>query len=371
MNVLFCSGEASGDAVAAALIHQLRQLATDTDALTFSGIGGPAFAATGAERIADSSTFGAIGIVDAIRIMPRAIRALNKCKAVMASVSAGVFVPIDYGYMNMKLCRHAKAHGWHVIYVNPPGSWRRNKQGQDLPIVTHDIVTPFSWSAEILNKMGGRAHWFGHPIRQLLRESEPQGNDEQSHIALLPGSRQAEVELLLPVMAKALKGVDCVAEFAVAPTINGDAIKRQWARLAPDRTQDLFTSNDTRAVLRRARAGIICSGTATLEAALCRCPHVVAYKLKKVTELQARLLPVKPKFISQPNILLDRMLVPELIQQSASPERLREALMPLLQDGPARTAQLEGFEAIEDLLGPDDAIDKTAELILDRARAMH
>lgn len=370
MNVLFCSGEASGDAVAAALIHQLRQLATDTDALTFSGIGGPAFAVTGAERIADSSTFGAIGIVDALRIMPRAIRALNKCKAVIASVSPGVFVPIDYGYMNMKLCRHAKAHGWHVIYVNPPGSWRRNKQGQDLPMVTHDIVTPFSWSADILNQMGGQAHWFGHPIRQLMRESGRLDNAERTHVALLPGSRQAEVELLLPVMAKALQGVDTVAEFAIAPTIHAESIKRQWSRLAPDRTWDIFTLNDTRAVLKRARAGIICSGTATLEAALCRCPHVVAYKLRKITELQARLLPVKPKFISQPNILLDRMLVPELIQQNASPERLRQALLPLLEDGLERTEQLAGFEAIEALLGPEDAIDHTAQLILQRAQSM-
>src|SRR6185436_20412403 len=111
------------------------------------------------------------------------------------------------------------------------------------------------------------------------------------------------------------------AEFAVASSLDVDALRAKWKAFAPKR-DDLFTTGETYGVLRRARAAIVCSGTATLEAALCRCPHVVVYKVSKAVELQAKIARLKVPLIAQPNILLEKMVVPELIQRGATPEAI-------------------------------------------------
>jgi lipid-A-disaccharide synthase len=342
--------------------------------LTVQAIGGRKVEAAGATLVADSSSWGAIGVTESLRVYPKARQGLARAQRALKAGAPGVFVPIDYGYMNIGLARLAKSLGWKVVYFSPPGAWRKDKQGADLPKVSDAVITPFSWSADMLNGMGADAHWFGHPIKQMIRDAAPSPfsasaekgegveGEGRSRVAILPGSRQSEVRLLLPVFAKALKEFEEQAEIAIAATVNRQALEARWRELAPGR-QDVFTADDTYGVLRRARAAIVCSGTATLEAALCRCPHVVVYKVSKAVEAQARLIRFKVPHIAQPNILLERTIVPELIQQAATPEAIAHELKALLADGPMRSRQLEAFEALDRMLGPDDAIDRSAELI--------
>lgn len=331
-------------------------------------IGGRKVREAGAELIADSSDWGAIGIAESLKILPKARRGLAQAKKAMTTGEPGLFVPIDYGFFNIGLAHFAKQLGWKVVYFSPPGAWRKDKQGVDLPKVSDAVITPFSWSAEMLNKMGAKAHWFGHPIKQMIREAESINEkrktiNDREGIAILPGSRKSEIDLLLPVFAKALKAFSESAEFAVASSLDVDALRLKWKALAPER-EDSFVSGDTYGVLQRAKAAIVCSGTATLEAALCRCPHIVVYKVSKAVELQARLARFKVPLIAQPNTLLDRMVVSELIQYGATPEAVARELRELLDDEGKRKAQLEAFEELEKILGPDDAIDKSAELIV-------
>lgn len=331
-------------------------------------VGGRLLRAAGAQIVADSSDWGAIGIAESLKVYPRARAGLRKAQRALAAGKPGVFVPIDYGYMNIGLARLAKQLGWKVVYFSPPGAWRKDKQGADLPSVTDAIVTPFSWSAEILNRMGGNALWYGHPIKQMIGESLGAENDERQAtndgvgVAVLPGSRKSEIELILPLFAAVVRDLPEPVEVAVASTLDLEDIKRRWREVAPNRA-DTFTVGDTYGVLRRARAALVCSGTATLEAALCGCPHVVAYKVSKLVELQARLIRFKVTHIAQPNILLDRTIVPEFIQRAATSEAVRGALRDLLDDGAKREAQLQAFQELDELLGPDDAIDRTAALL--------
>ena len=367
--VFLSAGEASGDAYGAALARQM-------GAYDFEGVGGPRMAAAGVRLHGDTSTWGAISIVQSLAVAPRALRGYYRAKRQMSRGTPGLFIPIDFGYANIRLAKHAKRLGWKVLYFVPPGSWRRDRQGRDLPAITDAIVTPFSWSAEILNRMGANAHWFGHPIKQLLRgaggplgSGEPgqdargtHGRDARATVAVLPGSRAHEIEENLPIVAAALPS-DRRAEFALAPTVDADAFRDRWAALAPERREDLFTPSDTAGVLSRARAAIVCSGTATLEAALCRCPMVVVYRVSRAMEIEAKLIGFKrPKFIALPNILLDRPVVPELVQEEASPEAVRRHLGELLEDGVARRAQLDDFAELDRILGPEDAITRAAQL---------
>ena len=312
--------------------------------------------------LADSSAWGAISIAQSVRVFFRARGGFNAAKRALAGGVPGLFIPIDFGFFNIRLARHARRLGWKVLYFMPPGSWRRDRAGEDLPAIADEIVTPFPWSAELLQKAGAKAHFFGHPIRQLLLE-QPSGEENRTTIAVLPGSRQHEIEQNLPVIAGALKSSPTPIEFAVAPSVDLQALKRDWARHAPNQLNTEFTVDDVYGVLRRAKAAVVCSGTATLEAALCRCPMVVIYRFSKATLLEVRLLGIKkPKFVSLPNILLDREAVPELIQTQATPEAIRGWIESLVTPGEARGGQLKSFAELEGLLGPEDAITRTAEL---------
>jgi lipid-A-disaccharide synthase len=363
MLVFISAGEASADAYGAALAEELSRAEPK---IHLRGIGGPKMLSSGVKLIRNSADWGVISIFQVVRKLPTLWSGYRDAKRFLEKAQekgggSKLFVPIDFGYMNIRLARFAKQHGWKVLYLVPPGSWRRDKQGADLPTVTDAIVTPFSWSAEILNGMGANAHWYGHPIKQLLRGSR--GEIRGSRIAVLPGSRAHEIEENLPLIAASINA-DHQLEFALAPTINPKIFQRDWQKLT-GRTKDQITISDSAAVLRRARAAIVCSGTATLEAALCRCPMVVVYRLSKGMQLEVKLLRIKrPKFVALPNILLDREVVPELVQEDANAERLRAELAKILEESPSRQRQLENFEELDTVLGPARAITETASLAL-------
>jgi lipid-A-disaccharide synthase len=361
MRIFISTGEASGDAYGAALVAEMKRLLPGAD---YEGTGAARMKAQGVRLIADSSSWGAVSIAQALRVYPRIRRVYGSiCRSL--DREPGLFVPIDFGYMNIRLARKAKARGWKVLYFVPPGSWRRDRQGKDLPSITDEISTPFAWSADILNGMGACAHWFGHPIRQLLRDAGLDLEQPRNKVAVLPGSRRHEIEANLPVIAAALADLPDVVEFGLAPTVHLDWFQSRWLQLS-GRSNDLFTVGRAYDVLARGKAAIVCSGTATLEAALCKCPMVVLYRLTRSMQIEAKLLRIKrPKYVALPNILLDRMAIPELVNDEAEPRGLRERLNELLSNGDARAAQLVAFREFEVLMGPDDAITKTAELCAD------
>lgn len=360
--------------------------------ITFEGVGGKKMLAEQVHLHADSSKWGAISITQGIRVGFGILPKYFRVRKILKQGQPGLFVPIDFGFANIPLARHAKKNGWKVLYYIPPGSWRRTRQGKDLPIITDQISTPFEWSAEILTKMGANAHWFGHPIKQLIADNTslvPRPSSLNSTVAILPGSRIHELEMTIPLIAGAVNGVTGKwngrnlaglteaelrspkpalpnqLEFALAPSVDADHVKAEWNRLAPGRN-DIFTVGDTYGVLKRARAAIICSGTATLEAAMCRCPMVVIYQLSPSMRREAKLLRIKqPKMISLPNIIQDRMIVPELADgHGVYPEQVRAWLDRLLTNEEVRSTQLKELDALVEALGPSDAITKTAQLAL-------
>ncbi len=362
MRLFISAGEASGDAYGAAIVAALQ---SNPSMAPIQAIGGPRLRASGADIVADSSTWGTIGIVQALTIAPKVTLAYHRVKRVLSRGEPGVLVPIDFGFFNIRLARYAKRVGWKVLYFVPPGSWRRDLQGKDLPQITDAIVTPFEWSAQILQAMGARSYWFGHPIKSLSAPIDP--SVERRGVAILPGSRKFEIEHNLPVIAQAVEGLPEV-EFAVASTVDAGELSMRWTALS-GRTGDRFES-DSAQVLRRARAAIVCSGTATLQAAVARCPMVVIYRWSRFAGIQIKLfgLDKKIKFVSLPNILLDRPAVPELLQDAATPEAIRARIDALIANSPERAAQLEAFEEIDRITGPSDCIERTAELIRSFAR---
>ncbi len=362
MRVFLSAGEPSGDVIASEIVSHVRALAEGRD-IEFEGIGAAKLREAGAKIIFDSSSWGAIGWIEVFRQFFSGLRGyLHACNHLKLG-NPGLLILIDCGVVNLRIAKAGRAAGWKVLYVNPPGSWRRDRQGKDLPRLTDKIVTPFPWSAEILKKMGADAYWFGHPIKQLISETAGDiGRGET--IAILPGSRRAEIVQLLPAIAKAIGDNERIFEFAVAPSFSEEEMRSRWLKLCPHRVTDRFIANDTYGVLRRARAGVICSGTATLEAALCGCPFVVVYRVSKLIEFESYIIRVVPDFISQPNILMGRPIVRELLQDLATPERIRESLDQLIIDGEYRSTQIAAFQELNEYLGSPTALTETAKLVI-------
>lgn len=357
MRIFFSAGEASGDAYAAELCREIGP------GFQVEGVGGAHLRATGAKMIADSSKWGALGLVETLKIAPHVVGGLNQAKANLRQGVPGVFVPIDYGYINVRLARQAKRLGWKVMYFIPPGSWRRDKQGQDLPSITDAIVTPFPWSAEILAKMGANVHFFGHPVLQMIERTGQVVERTHDEVAILPGSRHHEIVNNLGPIAEAIKalGVERVA-FAVASTIEPEALKRLWNQAGGQDIPARF-DRDRYQVMRSSHAGVVCSGTATLEAAMCGLPHVVVYRGSKMMEFEYKIRKPKFEYISLPNLILQQPILTELIQWEATPERIQFELGALMVEGDTRANQIEAFRRLRKDLGPMDCLNQTAALL--------
>lgn len=362
MRLLFATGEASGDGYAAALLAEVRRFHPEVEV---AASGGGKLQAAGVRLVADSRRWGAVSIVEALKVAPSVIRGLSALKRELRRGQPGVLVAVDFGAMNVRLCRAAKAAGWKILYFIPPGSWRRERQASDLVGLCDEIVTPFPWSAEIFRALGASVHYFGHPIRDRVRVHTQGGQREG--IAVLPGSRDHEVQYNLPAILGALRtlGWQGPVRIPKASSIPREVLE---ARLAKVGTQglDVRIENDAVGVLSTSVAGVVCSGSATLEAALCGCPIVVVYRGSKMVELEYKIRKPKFEFFALPNLILRRRVVAELLQHDASPERIAAELRPLVLEGsPEREAMLSSFAELQTQSGDGNVISQTAKLILE------
>jgi lipid-A-disaccharide synthase len=357
MRVVFSTGEASGDAYAAALARKLRDHHGFTD---LKAAAGRRFAEVG-ELVADSSQWGAIGIAHSLAVVPKVFAESRPLVQELKFGTPGTFVPIDFGYLNVKLARAARDWGWKVVYFCPPGSWRRDRQGGDLPLITDAIITQFDWSERLLRARGANAHWFGHPLNEMVADVGNRPTREVGRVAVLPGSRLHEIRHNLAAIGAALAllpGRIHAVDLVAAPTVDPVPLLKVWESVSNIPAE--VSTNGAYVPLMRAQAGVICSGTATLESAICGCPCVVVYRGSKWMEIEFTIRKPKFDYISLPNILLDQPLLPELLQHDAHPERIAAEVIRLLDDP---TAQLRGFADLDQLLGPNDAITRSAKFI--------
>jgi len=348
----------------------VRRLQPEFPSAIFEGIGGKISHESGIKLVANSSRWGAIGIIESLKRVPTIYQGMRAAKRALTQGNPGVFIPIDFGYLNVRLCRIAKSSGWKVVYFIPPGSWNREKQGRDLPTITDAIITPFSWSRDILTKMGASVHYFGHPILELVDQSSQEVVRSESTVALLPGSRLHEINFTLPAMAEAcqkLSNIDRIL-IAVASSVSDQEVRSLWARHYKGQAE-LVLSRDRYWVMRSAAAAIVCSGTATLETALCGCPFLIVYLGSKMMELEAKI--VRPKFdhIGMPNLILQQRAFPELIQHEASAAAMADWLIKLIDPTSAEhTAQIQKMAELRELVKPDAALSSSASYIAEFAR---
>jgi len=349
LRVGLVAGEASGDTLGADLIHSLRKRAPDTQ---FFGVAGPKMLAAGCESWEPAESLAVMGLFDVLRDLPRLARLLARIKRMFLTARPDVFIGIDAPDTNLRLARTLHAAGIPTVqYVSPQvwawrqGRARKIRESVDLVL----CLLPFE--KRFYDEHGIRAEFVGHPLadaipQQIDREAARRalGLDLTSSIvALLPGSRRGEVARLGADFAATARWLAAqrpelkfIAPMASAATrqIFSEVLKRD----APALDVRLIDGQATTA-LSAANVVLVASGTASLEAALCKRPMVVVYRLGALTGwVLTRMNLVKSKFFAQPNLLADQRVVGEYFQDQIIPESIGAELLMWLDDTERRGA---------------------------------
>jgi lipid-A-disaccharide synthase len=351
--VLISAGEASGESYGAMLIPELRKLlGPDT---TFFGVGGEKMRTAGCETVVDSSKVAAVGITEVVKHVATIYREFFRMVSVARERRPDVAVLIDFPDFNLRLAQKLHAIGVPVAYFVSPQlwAWKESRVWRVKKFVDRMIVI-FPFEQGFYRKHDVAALYIGHPLADLplpsiSRESFAHENGidpDKRWIALLPGSRKREVLLNLPVILESVQQMGTGYEYLVpvATTLTCD-----WMRQAIGNPSGIHLVSDARAALLHSRAGVVASGTATVEAALIGSPFVVVYRVSPLSYAIGRRL-VKVKNFGMVNLIAGREIVPELIQESFTAENVVSELNRLIPDGEDRAGMIHNLSAVGQML---------------------
>jgi lipid-A-disaccharide synthase len=368
--ILIVAGEASGDLHGGALVEALRARAPD---LALEGIGGDCMAAAGVRLHVHARDLGVVGLVEALARLPAIRAAFARMRALLEADPPDLAVLIDYPEFNLRLARVAARAGVPVCYYVGPQvwAWRRGRLALIRRLVRKMVVI-FPFEEAVYRAAGVDVAFVGHPLLDRLAPRERAEArrglglaDASPVLGLLPGSRVGEVERHLPVMLAAAAALrrehpKLGVAFGRAPGLPAPFVARCLAAGgAPVRVAEGGASD----VLSAADLAFVASGTATVEAALHGTPMVIIYRVALLTWLVGRLL-IRVPWIGMANLIAGRLVVPELIQFAATPERLAGTARRLLADPAALERMRQELAAVRLRLGPPGASARAAEAIL-------
>ena len=356
------AGEASGDRLGAGLMQALRARFAG---LRFAGVGGAAMQAEGLESLGDFDSLSVNGFADPILKAPQILSAFAALRRHFAADPPDVFVGVDFNVFNLALERLLKRRGIPTVhYVSPsvyawrPGRVKRLSRSADRLLALFPFEKAY-YAATDLDVV-----FVGHPLADAI---DPQaGRDDNRYrardalglcregtvVALLPGSRRGEIKLMLEPFLRAaqiLGEAIADASFVIPcprPSLAA-LVEREVSNWAP--LPVLVHHGDGRAPLTACDAALVKSGTGSLEAMLLRRPMVVSYRLGPLAWILARML-VRTEHVALPNILAGRALVPELLQERATPAALAENLLAELDKSVRRPEYLQSFTALHERL---------------------
>jgi len=369
--IMIVAGEASGDLHGASLARALRAQAPECRLI---GMGGPAMAAAGVECVADVTGQARVGFVEAVGHLGALRRAFRRLRSIITAPSPPrVVVLIDFPEFNLRLARVARRDGIPVVYFIPPQIWVwRPGRMKTIRRLVSLVLAVFPFERALYQHARVPVEFVGHPLRDRIADA-PSPTDARGAlgldgpgeiIGLLPGSRSTEIGAVLTVMreaARLVRGVRPRARFvlALAPTVDERAVR---SVLGPA-SEIQVVRGQTHAVMRAADLLLVTSGTATLEAALLGTPMVVCYRLAALSELIARAL-VRVPWISLPNLVAGRSVVPELYRRATTAQGLAQAALALLANGESLAAQRAAFAELGEHLGSGGVADRAAALVL-------
>ena len=365
MRYYLVAGEASGDLHGANLMKALKL--EDPNA-GFRYYGGDKMKAEGGVLDKHYAEMAFMGFTEVVLNLRTIFKNMKACKAAILAYRPDVLVLIDFPGFNLKIAEFAKAQGIKVCYYISPKVWAWNqKRVLKIKRVVDHMYCILPFEVDFYKTWGMDVDYVGNPLLDEIAQFRPDPEFKVSYhlekdvIALLPGSRKQEIERLLPDM------LSVTAAFpnyhfivAAAPTFD-EAYYRQFIK-----TENVtLVFAQTYNLLYIAKAAIVASGTATLETALFHVPQVVVYRGGAISVAIARAL-VKIRFISLVNLIMDKKVVTELIQQDCNTEKITTELQAVLS-GRGRDQMLEDYKELSIKMGTAGASARTARLIVGAA----
>ena len=368
ISLLLSAGEASGDMYAARLAAALKKRAD----LEIFGMGGPQMRAAGVDIVTDYSEVAVVGITEILSHLPSLLRAMRRLVSEAERRKPAFAILTDFPGFHLRLARKLKPRGIKNIYYICPQFWAwrpwrvrivRRRFAQALCI--------FPFEEKFYGDAGVPVKFIGHPLVGAVHASldraafcrEQNLDPRKPIVAILPGSRAAELRQHLPIIREAAQRIfrESQAQFvlAAAPETNLASLREAWPAELPVK----IVVGQTYNALASADAAIVSSGTATIEAALLDVPMVVIYRLTPLTAALAKPL-VRTPFFSMVNLIAGKRAVPELIQNDFTPERVSAEVLRLLNDQSTREAIRRDLAEVRHRLGPPGAIDRAADAIL-------
>lgn len=384
--IFLSAGEASGEHYGTLLIPALRRVCPEAE---FFGLGGRRMEALGFRPIVRAEDVAVMGITEVVRHMPRIYGEYRRLRTSIAAEKPDAAILIDFPDVNLSLARHLKRQNVPVIYFVSPQLWAWKKYRiRNVQRYVDRMLTIFPFEERFYHDHGVAAEFVGHPLAEL--EAPAAGREEfarragldpsKDWVGLLPGSRGKEIRLNLPeiVRAAALLNRESGRAFEfplpLAPTLTPpqrDHIRAllteaQGREAAPPR---IVLVEDARAVLHHARASIVASGTATVEAALIGNPFLVVYRISPLSYAVAKRV-VDVPHVAMVNLIAGKRIVPELIQGDFTADRVVSLLRTLLESNEARGRMQSQLRRVGDMLrGEHSAIHRVAQVTCEFLRS--
>ena len=368
MKYYIIAGEASGDLHGSNLVASLR--AQDREA-KIRAWGGEKMRKNGANVVKNYHDLAFMGFVEVLINLRTILKNFSFCKKDITDFNPDAIVLIDYPGFNLKIAKWAHKKGYKVFYYISPQVWAwKRRRVYKIQKVVDKMLCILPFEKKFYDSYNVDCQFVGHPLLDEIAKVNPVDknkfyksnrlNPKKEIIAMLPGSRKQEVSRMLTVM------LDVVKQFpnyqfviACAPSLPVSYYKG----IIGDRANVRLVVNRTYQLLQLSSAAMVTSGTATLETALFDVPEVVCYKANKISYIIARQL-AKVRFICLVNLIMDREVVKELIQNDLTPNNVANELKSLLASSKRQKKLLEDYEELKMVLGNAGASDKAAETII-------
>jgi lipid-A-disaccharide synthase len=367
MKYYVIAGEASGDLHASNLIKAIKN--NDNNAV-FRAWGGNLMEQQGAEIVKHIDELAFMGFSEVIKNLGIIIRNINFCKKDILAYKPDAVIFVDYPGFNLRIAKYCKAKKIPTIYYISPTVWAWHKSRiKQIKKNIDKLLVILPFEKDFFNKHNYHVEFVGHPLLDALENERININqtefrkkhnlDDKKIIALLPGSRKQEIAKMLPVMAKTSE-LFPQYQFVIAGTTSH---KKEFYQQFSEETSFPIVFGETYPLIKNSFAALVTSGTATLETALIGTPQVVCYKTGTISYQIAKRL-VDVKYISLVNLILNKEVVTELIQDDFNLHTLSQKLQEITEDQEIRKTILENYALLRKKLGDGGASVKSAGIIL-------
>jgi lipid-A-disaccharide synthase len=367
MRYFFSSGEASGELAAVTIAEAIRKIDPQAQ---FEGIGAARMRDMGFTMWRDHTGWASMGPLAAIPRIPKLLLTMLVTAGHIMRTKPDLVVLVDFGAFNVRLAKRLRAIAYKgpILDVFPPATWLDRESVARAVASAAMPLTAFAHQRDFYRSLGLPIAYFGHPLvsRYTLRPPRPAPPADGGTVAILPGSRRGELRYHMPALFAAFKELkrrrpNARAILGVADD-SAERILREGVR---DAGLDAVTfARGTQAAIAEADAAWVASGTAVLECALTGVPSVALYIISPALVKHARKV-YSGRYITLPNLVLDREVVPELLQEQATPQSLAHAMDAVLADPQKQYAD---FPKLREALGPPDALEKVAGFAVQLAK---